>query len=255
MPFADAHCHLDFDDFDLDRKALISQCESADVKLLIVPGVARDNWDSVIKLSEDFVSVYPCVGLHPYFLEKHKEADLAILESMLCKYKQIVAVGEVGLDATIDDLDLQVYFLEQQIDIANRFHLPIVLHSRKTHNLLIEVLNRKPILCGGLLHGFSGSVEQAKVFWDKGIYLGVGGVISYERARKTRQTFSLLPLDSLVLETDSPDMPLSGCQGARNTPLNIPLVYKEFCALRTENEADIYRQLWLNVVNLFGINK
>ena len=255
MPFADAHCHLDFEDFDLDRKALISQCASAEIELLIVPGVAKDNWGAVVKLSEDFSSVYPCVGLHPYFMAKHQESDLAILESMLCKYKQIVAVGEVGLDATIDDLERQVYFLERQIDIANSFDLPVVLHSRNTHNLLIEVLNRKPLLRGGLLHGFSGSAEQAKVFWSKGVYLGVGGVISYDRARKTQKAFSEAPLDSVILETDSPHMPLSGGQGGRNTPLNIPLVYKEFCALRTENEADIYRQLWLNVLNLFAINQ
>ncbi len=254
MPFADAHCHLDFEAFDLDRKALISRCESVGVKLLIVPGVARDNWGSVIKLSEEFESVFPCVGLHPRFMDKHKEDDLASLESVLCKYKQIVAVGEIGLDATIGDLDRQVYFLERQIDIANRFLLPVVLHSRKTHNLLIEVLNKKPVLHGGLLHGFSGSEEQARVFWSKGIYLGVGGVISYERASKTRKALSVVPLDSVVLETDSPDMPLSGGQGGRNTPLNIPFVYKEFCALRTENEADICRRLWLNVINLFGIN-
>ncbi len=115
MPFADAHCHLDFDVFDSDRKALISQCASAEIELLIVPGVARDNWDSVIKISDDFSSVYPCIGLHPYFLEKHEASDLTALECMLRKYKQVIAVGEIGLDATIDDLERQTYFLEQQI--------------------------------------------------------------------------------------------------------------------------------------------
>jgi len=255
MPFADAHCHLDFDDFDSDRGGLISECALAEIELLIVPGVARDNWDAVLKLSEDFVAVYPCIGLHPYFLEKHKDSDLAALEEMLCRFKQIVAVGEIGLDATIGDLERQSYFLERQIDLANRFHLPVVLHSRNTHDLLLKILKRKPVLYGGLLHGFSGSAEQARAFWNKGIYLGVGGVISYERARKTRRAFSQIPLASVVLETDSPDMPLFGNQGGRNTPLNIPLVYNEFCALRTESEAEIYRQLWLNVVNLFGIYK
>jgi len=169
MPFADAHCHLDFDVFDSDREALISECALADIALLIVPGVARDNWDAVLELSEAFATVHPCIGLHPYFMERHKEGDLAVLEGMLCKYKQLVAVGEIGLDATIDDLDRQTYFLEQQIDLANRFHLPVVLHSRNTHNLLLEVLKRKPVLCGGLLHGFSGSAEQAKAFWSKGV--------------------------------------------------------------------------------------
>lgn len=255
MPFADAHCHLDFEVFDLDRETLISSCASHDINLLIVPGVARDNWNSVLKLSDEFSAVYPCVGLHPYFLDKHTDSDLVVLEDMLCKNKQIVAVGEIGLDATIDDLDRQVYLLERQIDLANRFHLPVVLHSRNTHNLLLQILKRKPVLNGGLLHGFSGSLEQAKTFWDKGIYLGAGGVISYERAKKTKFTFSQLPLSSVVLETDSPDMPLFGRQGERNSPLSIPLVYKEFCALRTESEADIYRQLWLNVVGLFGIDK
>ena len=255
MPFADAHCHLDFEVFDSDRETLIPQCVSAEIELLIVPSVARDNWDAVIDLSERFTAIYPCLGLHPYFMEKHKEDDLTALECALSKYEQIVAVGEIGLDATIDDVDRQVYFLERQIDLANQFHLPVVLHSRNMHNLLLEVLKRKPVLCGGLLHGFSGSTEQARAFWGKGIYLGVGGVVSYERAKKTKKAFSQIPLDSLVLETDSPDMPLFGGQGFINTPLSIPLVYKAFCALRIENEADIYRQLWLNVMKLFGIDK
>ncbi len=255
MPLADAHCHLDFDVFDVDRDELLVQCKNQDIGLLVVPSVDRENWEAVLRLAERYPLVSPCIGLHPYFIDRHKEKDLLALEVLLRERNDVVAIGEIGLDATVGDLNRQVYFLERQIELANELHLPVVMHSRQTHNLLLKTIKQQPPLFGGLLHGFSGSVEQAKAFWKEGIYLGVGGVISYERAKKTRRTFSEIPLDAVVLETDSPDMPLYGRQGQRNTPLSVIEIYKEFNALRDESEVVVYRQLWENTLKLFGVSR
>lgn len=254
MIFADAHCHLDFEEFDIDRHEMIAQCEALAIKVLVIPGVSRARWDRVLQLSAKYKCVYPCVGLHPYFLDQHRDEDIAALERLLFARKEVVAVGETGLDLTMGDQERQLLMFEQQIDLANRFKLPVVMHSRKAHNLILQVLKRKPLVSGGLLHGFSGSYEQAMSFWREGVYLGLGGVITYDRAQKTRNTFAKLPLESIVLETDSPDMPLQGKQGGRNTPLNIPLIHKAFCSLRPDSEEDINRQLMKNTLELFGIS-
>lgn len=254
MIFADTHCHLDFATFDSDREDLIERCESSGVGLFIVPGVGRENWDRVIRLSARYDGVHPCIGLHPCFLEKYQEKDLDELESLLRAHKGIVAIGEIGLDLTVGGLERQLALFEHQIDLANQYELPVVMHSRKAHNLILEVIKRKPLVAGGVLHGFSGSFEQAMMFWRAGVYLGMGGVITYERARKTRRAFAQLPLESVVLETDSPDMPLSGKQGGRNTPLNIPLISAVFCSLRPESEEVIKRQILKNTLELFSIS-
>lgn len=253
MVFADAHCHLDFEVFDFDRRQLIERCGELGVKAFIIPGVRQATWDKVLSVSAQYSEAYPCLGLHPYYIEQHVSDDIAVLERKLSRCKDIVAVGEIGLDLTKPHLKRQIQLFEQQVELANAYRLPVVMHSRKTHHLILEVLKRKPLVAGGMLHGFSGSYEQGVAFCEAGVYLGVGGVITYARAKKTQRAFSQLPLTKILLETDSPDMPLSGMQGERNTPLNIPLIHKEFCELRTENKEDITRQLMRNVSSLFGI--
>lgn len=252
MPFADAHCHLDFEVFDSDRTEIIEQCAAADIVRLIVPGVTRETWARVLKLAGAHLSVEPCLGLHPYFLAQHQDSDLDVLESLLFSHDEVVAVGEIGLDVTIGNMARQMELVEHQIQLANRFCLPVVMHSRKTHDQLLKIIRRNPLVAGGLLHGFSGSKEQAMAFWREGVFLGVGGVISYERAHKTKAAFSQLPLKAIMLETDSPDMPLCGQQGGRNTPMNVLRVYSELCALRAESQVEIASQLWENVARLFG---
>lgn len=255
MPFADAHCHLDFKVFDVDRLELMRECGAANVKLIAVPGVERRTWSRVLALSKHYSMVRPCLGLHPCFLDAYSETDIDDLECLIQAHPEVIAVGEVGLDFTCNSKVLQIELLEKQIQLANRFDLPVVMHSRKAHNQLLEVIKRNPLARGGVLHGFSGSPEQALSFWSEGVYLGAGGVITYSRAAKSRRAFSELPLESIVLETDSPDMPLSGQQGRRNTPLNVLGVYRSLCDLREERPEDIEAQLWANTQKLFSFDE
>jgi TatD DNase family protein len=143
----------------------------------------------------------------------------------------------------------------QQLQIANDFSLPVILHHRRSHNDLIKVLKQQGFKWGGIIHAFSGSLHEAHTYIELGFKLGVGGVITYPRARKTREVVSQLPLDALVLETDAPDMPPMGLQGLRNSPQNLILILNELSLLRQQSTEDIIKQCRHNVVtSLRNIN-
>ena len=164
----------------------------------------------------------------------------------------LVAIGECGLDARIEvPMDLQLRFLEAQIELACAFNLPLILHSRGTHNELLALLTRYRLPAGGVIHAFSGSRQQAEQFWKLGCYLGVGGAITYERAAKTRRALAAMPLEALLLETDGPTMPLAGYQGQRNEPGKVAQVLAILAELRGEEPTQLANRIELNVERLF----
>ena len=161
----------------------------------------------------------------------------------------MLAVGEIGLDAHIEvDWALQKRVFEQQLMIAKERMLPVILHHRNSHNELIRILKNTKFTQGGIVHAFSGSLQQAQTYIDLGFKIGVGGAITYPRANKTRETISQLPLSSLVLETDAPDMPLMGKQGQRNSPEYLPEIFESLMALRKESKQDVLQACSQNVV-------
>ncbi|KYK94167.1 TatD family hydrolase, partial [Aggregatibacter actinomycetemcomitans] len=146
----------------------------------------------------------------------------------------------------------QCDFLEAQLHLAKKHNLPVNLHSRKSHEQLFSFLRRIAVPKCGVVHGFAGSYDQAKRFVDLGYKVGVGGTITYERANKTRQTIAKLPLEALLLETDSPDMPVFGFQGQPNRPERVVQVFNALCALRSETPAQIAETIWRNSVAKFA---
>ncbi|MFT6388683.1 MAG: TatD DNase family protein, partial [Cellvibrionaceae bacterium] len=178
-------------------------------------------------------------------------AQLTQLEYYLSQEK-CVAVGECGLDALIESgLDKQQAIFEQQIQIACKLELPLIIHVRKTHNETLKLLSHYRPKAGGVIHGFTGSVDLAQRYWSLGFYLGIGGSITYPRANKTRKTVKGMPLESLLLETDAPDMPLSGFQGEPNSPLRLPDIahalaelrqdtFESICHVTTENSRQLF---------------
>jgi TatD DNase family protein len=162
--------------------------------------------------------------------------------------EKCVAVGECGLDFYHgrDNEVFQKQILETQIKLANQCGLPVLLHCRKAHQDLVVLLKHTPPKFGGVVHGFSGSWQQAMDFVKMGLKIGVGGVITYQRAKKTRATMAALPLESLLIETDAPDMPLSGYQGEPNEPRMISLVLSSLIELRNESEQTVASQLNVN---------
>lgn len=261
MRFFDTHTHLDY----LQRttgEPLASLMENASVagveKILIVAVLAKD-FETIEKMTALFPEqLYYGLGLHPLYIQQHTKADLDTLQTALSQPKvNCTAVAEIGLERTIPALlstelwQKQCGFLEAQLYLAKQNHLPVNLHSRKSHDQLFTFLKRIDIPNKGVVHGFAGSYDQAKRFVDLGYKIGVGGTITYARANKTRQTIAKLPLDCLLLETDTPDMPVFGFQGQANRPERLVHIFHTLCELRQESPDDIEAQLWQNAVTLF----
>lgn len=252
--FIDTHCHFDFPPFVHHEQSSLKLALEAGVERIIVPAVAAEMFDAINSLCRQFPMVFGALGLHPLYIANHNLGSLGALETLLLDNPQKwVAIGEIGLDEFMDDPqpERQQWFLSEQLKLANRYDLPVILHSRRTHDKLAKVLRQVNQSRKGVLHGFSGSLEQAMAFVRLGYLIGVGGVITYERAQKTRKVIAALPLSSLILETDAPDMPLYGFQGQPNRPERIKQIFEQLCLLRSEPPRQIAEQLYNNSMALF----
>ena len=186
--------------------------------------------------------------------EKALQEQMAQLEALMAQRPpKLVAVGEIGLDLYRDDpqFDRQQALLEAQLRLAKRYDLPVILHSRRTHDTLAMLLKKHALPRTGVVHGFAGSLQQAERFVQSGYKIGVGGTITYPRASKTRDVMARLPLSALLLETDAPDMPLNGFQGQPNRPEQVARVFASLCELRQEPADVIANALLDNTKALF----
>lgn len=249
----DTHCHFDFPPFSDDVENCVQRYQQAGIAHIIVPAVSKERFAGIIELANTHSSIYYALGLHPIY--RHQQSDLEYLNSQLAQNNsKLVAVGEIGLDDYIDGADLsqQLFFLSAQLDLAKQYQLPVILHSRKAHPLLYRTLKNAKLPNVGVIHGFSGSYEQAMQFIRLGFFIGVGGVISYPRANKTRNAISKIPLSAIILETDSPDMPLYGYQGQPNRPEQILALFDTLTTLRAEQPLHILNAILTNTLTLFS---
>ncbi|MDR9440210.1 MAG: TatD family hydrolase [Halomonas sp.] len=230
----DAHCHLDFPDFDADREAVFERARVAGVGHFVVPGTTRKRWSNVLVLGErDDVSA--SLGLHPYFMDEHREEDLEALEEALDANPGVVAVGECGIDARFgESWNAQWRLFDDQLRLAKARKLPVVIHCVQANDKVAKRLRQLALPAGGLIHAFTGSPEQAGKFLDLGFVLGLGGAVTYDRAKRLRRAVKSLPNDGYVFETDSPDMPLAGLQGQRNEPVNVTEVSRVVAQIREQ---------------------
>lgn len=254
----DSHCHFDFDDFgdSAQRDRLWLDCQSKDIQQLLIPGIEPAQWARAYALTERLQGIFMSAGVHPWWVEKINgniltATQLIELENYLLREK-CVAVGECGMDALIEfGLDKQHAIFEQQIQLACQLELPLIIHVRKTHNETLALLTRYRPKVGGVIHGFTGSLDLARRYWALGFYLGIGGSITYPRANKTRETVKKMPLESLLLETDAPDMPLNGFQGQANSPLKLTAVAQTLANLRHDTVENIGNVTAKNTRQLF----
>ncbi|MFG6667460.1 TatD family hydrolase [Halomonas sp. HNIBRBA4712] len=254
--FVDTHCHFDFPPFRGSEAQSLALAEQAGVEKLIAVGVTAGRFDGVLALAERFEPVYAALGIHPMAVREFEEEQLTQLEAWLEKRpEKLVAIGEIGLDLYIDDpqFEKQEAMLDAQLKLARKYELPVILHSRRAHDKLAMHLRRLALPRTGVVHGFAGSLQQAEAFIEAGYFIGVGGTMTYERATKTRNTLARLPLTSLLLETDSPDMPVSGFQGEPNRPERIAMVWQSLCEIREESPEEIADTVRDNTRRLFGI--
>lgn len=255
----DSHCHLDFAPLAGELSATLDEAASVGITDIVVPGVARSNWAQVAGIcrSASRVACHPGIGLHPFFLDQHQDQiDLNALTAELARPEGgWVAVGECGLDLAIPDpqFERQRQLLVAQLELADQFHLPVILHCRKALDQLLKILRAVRPAAGGVVHAFSGSVQQAEQLFDLGFRLGIGGALTYPRAQRLRRVAVAMPLDALLLETDAPDMPLCGFQGQPNRPARLRRVAEQLAELRAEPLAEVAAQTSANARRLFNL--
>lgn len=257
MQLIDTHCHLDFPVFDPDRAALLAECRQLGVSEYIIPAVGEENWGRVMALAAEHGGISYALGVHPWYVGGQTPAVLTRLRRLLAECPHgLVAVGECGLDLRSHvPQEGQLEMFEAQIKLAMEHELPLIVHSVRANDTVAKILRRLRPARGGVIHAFSGSLQQAEAFWQLGFRLGIGGVISFERANKTREAVRDMPLESLLLETDAPDMPLQGQQGAPNTPANLPKIAQLLADLRQQPLAHVASVLRESTLQAFQLGK
>lgn len=256
----DTHCHLDFECFQDDWQTYRERFEDAKVSRFLVPAVGESNWDKVLQLSQ-LPGIYAAIGIHPLIVKQHYQQtdvlqlQLVNLEKCVAEnIDHISAIGECGLDKRFkESMNTQFEVFDFQLSLAKQYDKPVVIHSVKQHHQVIERLKQFGV-SRGVVHGFSGNYQQAKALVDVGMKLGIGGVITRPTAEPTRDAVSKIPIESIVLETDAPDMPLNGMNQEINSPQYIPHIFKYLVKIRNENASILAEAIWRNSNQLFAIN-
>ena len=231
--FIDTHCHLDAAEFGDTQADVVRNAAAAGVNRLIIPSVACNNFETVRKLCERYPDCAPAYGIHPMYTDDATQGDLETLRDYL-KGHPAAAVGEIGLDFFIPHYDRtrQEHFFVEQLKLARDFDLPVLLHIRRAQDTILKHLRQIKVR-GGIAHAFNGSRQQADEFIKLGFKLGLGGAMTYSRATRLRELAATLPLDSIVLETDAPDIPPDFLErGLPNEPKYLPRIAQTLAELR-----------------------
>lgn len=248
----DTHAHFDASEFDATRTDDWARARDLGVSAQIVPAVAPGNFEQVANLSQNFSNTFYALGIHPmYVMDLPREASIEILRTQVAQSmsdERFVALGEIGLDGFVAGLDMetQVWFLREQLKIAREFDLPVLLHVRRSVDLVGKYL-REFGVTQGIAHAFNGSFEQAHRYMDMGLHLGFGGVLTFERAKQIRRLAGELPLSSIVIETDAPDMsPAWVNVGEHNYSYHLPRIAQILADMRGVSEQALAQALWQN---------
>jgi len=244
MVWIDTHCHLDAPAFDADRDQVVQRARDAALAQIVLPAVAVHNFDAVRTLAHHHGFAY-ALGIHPLCVDDAKDEDLQALRAALHMHRgdaRLVGIGEIGLDHFIPglDRDKQERFYEVQLELAQEFQLPVIVHVRRSADTLLKHLRRIPVR--GIAHAFNGSEQQADVFIGLGFKLGFGGAMTFDRALQIRRLAQTVPADAIVLETDSPDIPphwlyrtaaqRAAGETSRNEPSELPRIAQTLAELR-----------------------
>ena len=245
----DTHCHLDAPEFLADLGQIIENAQVVGVQGILLPAVRAHDFGAVKELVHCYKDHIPylvyTLGIHPLYTDRAKEEDLKILEQAVkdsLNDPHFVGIGEIGLDYFVPDLDphKQAFFFDAQLDLAQKINLPVILHVRRSQDMILKALRQRS-LSGGITHAFNGSHQQAEQFIALGFALGFGGAATYERALQIRRLLKDLPISAIVTETDSPDIPpawLKDEQVRRNEPAYLPRIAKTLAEHRGMTEQE-----------------
>jgi len=257
----DTHCHLDAPEFERTLPEVIQTAVDKNVQAILLPAVKAGDCQHVRELAKQYSQLIPglvyTLGIHPLYTNQAQEADINILEKEISQSlsdPRFVGIGEIGLDYFVEGLDphKQEYFLNAQLDLAQKFQLPVILHVRRSQDAILKALRRRKIP-GGIAHAFNGSFQQAEQFIELGFKLGFGGAATYERALQIRRLLAELPIVSIVTETDAPDIPPAWLREeglAFNEPAFLPRIARTLASVRGINEAEFALAVWRNAMQV-----
>ncbi len=253
MELIDTHCHLDVEEFDADRPAVLERARRAGVVAQLIPAIHRAGWPGLLALCRSEEGLYPALGLHPVYIDRHEPADLDALEVTIAAERPL-AIGEIGLDHAVEglDQDRQQRFFEAQLAIARSANLPVVLHVRRAHEDVLRLLRRARVR-GGIAHAFNGSPDLAARYLDLGFKLGFGGMLTFERSTRLRRLARELPIEAIVLETDAPDLTVASHRGERNSPEYLPECLAALAEVRGEDAAVLAARTTANARDVLRI--
>lgn len=256
MKFFDTHIHLDATEYDPDRDLVWQRAKSAGVVYAINVGAFPERWEKILTISQQLNGIIPGIGIHPMMTGEINENSLNLMQQLLYQ-KQFMIIGEIGLDSFYSHcpLNRQEKFFRAQLSLSLKFNLPIALHIRKQHQPVLNILDefgRKE--WSGIAHCFSGSLEQAQAFMKRGFLISLAGPLTNPNARRLKQIAGELPIERLVVETDSPDLPPRTLQTVRNEPVFVIEVIKALADIRKESFEKIAEQVFRNACNLMRLD-
>ena len=250
----DTHAHYDAEQFNADRDAVLAALPESGVGLVIDPGCEGPSSRSAVALAEKYPHVYAAVGWHPEEWESWDGGSMLLLRELASRPK-VVAIGEIGLDYYWDKEHkaLQREMFERQIILALERDLPVIVHDREAHEDSLETVLCYPEL-RGVFHCYSGSAEMAKELLRRGWYLGFDGPVTYKNNKKAAEVLAVMPLDRILVETDSPYMAPEPVRGRRNDSRNLPHILERIAALKGVSTEEMERITWENGKRLFRID-
>lgn len=250
--YIDTHCHLSIEDYD-DIDKVIEENKNANIDKIVVSGCSRESIEEVMDLKDRYDMVYVTIGYHPEYADTITESDLDYLKSLLGE-KKIVGIGEIGLDYhyTKDNKDKQIWLFEEQLKIAEEFNLPVVIHSRDATMDTINTLKKYKVK--GIIHCFSGSLETANIYISMGFLLGIGGVVTFKNS-KLKDVVKEVPLESIVLETDSPYLAPVPFRGKINSSKYLEFIANFIADIKNISVDELAEITSRNASSLFDFNR
>lgn len=261
-PFwVDTHCHLDAQEFEKNLSQVIDSAAKNNVQAILLPAVQASDCDHVRTLASQYAEKIPglvyTLGIHPLYINQAQELDITTLRQHIetsLSDPRFVGIGEIGLDYFVEGLDpkRQEQFFHVQLDLAEQYQLPVILHVRRSQDAILKALRRRKIP-GGIAHAFNGSFQQAGQLIELGFKLGFGGAATYERALQIRRLLKELPLESIVTETDAPDIPPAWLrdEGAPfNEPAFLPRIATILAGVRGIGSDEFATAVWRNAMQV-----
>ncbi len=273
MRYFESHAHYDDERFDGDRAALLASLPSVGVTKIINAACSLESTEASVKLAEAFPYVYASAGVHPHDAQTLSDEKLKWLEAM-CAHKKVVAVGEIGLDFHYDHSprDVQRHWFKRQLEMAARVNLPVIIHSREAAREVFDILTEwvklnsvtyprgsspddvNSVTCPrGVIHSYSGSAQMALEYVKLGFYIGIGGVVTFDKTKKLPEAVEALPLSRLLIETDAPYLTPKPNRGKRNDSSNLKYITEKIAEIKNITPEEVAEATFKNAREVFRI--